>query len=51
MFALGALICFILALFKVAIDIDLVVLGFALISLHLLFGSWPLTGSFPWRKT
>jgi hypothetical protein len=51
MFALAALLSFVLALFKVVIGIDLVVLGFVLISLHLLFGSWPLTGSFPWRKT
>lgn len=46
MFALIALICFILALFRVHIGtIDLVVLGFVFIALHLLFdfrpwGSW-----------
>jgi len=39
MFALVALICFILALFKVDIgSIDLVILGFCFIALHLMFG-------------
>lgn len=38
MFALLALICFILALFHVALGtLDLVVLGFVFISLHLLW--------------
>lgn len=39
MFALLALLCFVLALFDVALgSIDLVVLGFCFIALHLLFG-------------
>ncbi len=47
MAALAALICFILALFKVHIGtIDLVVLGLAFVALHLLLGAWP-----PWRRT
>lgn len=46
MLALPALICFMLALFHVAVgNIDLVVLGFAFVAAHLLFGigfpSWP----------
>jgi hypothetical protein len=41
MFAVVALIVFILALFKVAIgSIDLVVLGLALIAAHLAFGGY-----------
>jgi hypothetical protein len=47
MFALLALLCFVLALFGVSIGtIDLVVLGLAFIALHLLIG-WGLT---PWRR-
>lgn len=39
MFALIALICFVLALFKVHIgSIDLVVLGLCFVAAHLLFG-------------
>jgi hypothetical protein len=39
MFALLAFVCFVLALFKVAIgSINLVVLGFMFVSLHLLLG-------------
>ena len=39
MFALCALICFVLALVDVTIgSVDLVVLGFVFISAHLLFG-------------
>jgi hypothetical protein len=39
MFALVALLCFILALFRVHLgSIDLVILGFCFISLHLMFG-------------
>lgn len=40
MFALLALLCFILALFHVALgSVDLVVLGFCFVALHLAFGS------------
>jgi len=49
MFALVALICFILALFHVSLgSIDLTVLGFVFIALHLLFDFRPWTG---WRGT
>jgi hypothetical protein len=46
MLAVAALICFILALVKVSVGIDLVVLGFAFIAAHLAFGggfypAWP----------
>lgn len=50
MFALIALICFILALFHVALgSVDLVVLGLCFVALQLAFGSvlaWPT-----WRRT
>lgn len=40
MFALLALLCFILKLFKANLgDIDLVILGFVFIAAHLAFGS------------
>lgn len=46
MFALIALICFVLALFGVDLGrIDLVILGLAFVALHLLFGV-----GIPWRK-
>jgi hypothetical protein len=46
MFALTALIAFILALFEVHIgDVDLVILGLVFIAAHLLFGDWR-----PWRR-
>lgn len=46
MFAIVALICFILALFHVGLgSIDMVILGFCFVALHLAIG-WP----FPWRR-
>lgn len=46
MFALVALICFILALFHVHLgSIDLVVLGFCFVALHLMVG-WGI----PWGR-
>lgn len=47
MFALLALICFILALFNAAFPVDLMTLGFVFVATHLLVGLWPL-GSVPW---
>jgi len=45
MAALLALICFILALFGVhPAGLDLVILGFCFVALHLLVGVWPLRG-------
>ena len=44
-FALLALICFVLALFGAHVGLDLVVLGLVFIAAHLLFGSW-----LPWRR-
>lgn len=46
MLALLALIAFVLALFKVAVGVDLVILGLAFVAAHLLFGggfypAWP----------
>ena len=49
MFALVALICFILALFRVELGrIDLVILGFVFIALHLMFSIGIPT---PWRRS
>jgi hypothetical protein len=46
MFALLALICFVLALFGVRPgEVDLVILGFAFIATHLLLGDWR-----PWNR-
>lgn len=51
MFALIALICFVLALFHVALgSIDLVILGFCFMALQLAFGwgvPWPVTRRVP----
>lgn len=46
MLALLALVCFVLALLKVAVGVDLVVLGLAFVAAHLAFGggfypAWP----------
>jgi hypothetical protein len=50
MAALGALICFILALLGAKIgNLDLVVFGLVFVALHLLIGSWPFSG-LPWRR-
>jgi hypothetical protein len=47
MFALLALLCFVLALFRVTLgELDLVVLGLAFVALHLLWAV-PLPG---WRR-
>lgn len=46
MFAVAALLCFVLALFHVQIaGLDLTVLGLALVAAHLAFG-WPV----PWVR-
>lgn len=51
MFALAALICFLLALFGAHVGtIDLVVLGFVFIAAHLLVGLWPFGAALPWRR-
>ena len=47
MFAVAALICFVLALFHVHPgSVDLVILGFCFVALHLAF-----TVAIPWRRT
>lgn len=52
MFALLALLCFVLALFRVVLgSVDLVVLGFVFVALHLLVGAWPFAGTAPWART
>lgn len=50
MFALAALICFLLALFGAHVGtVDLPVLGFVFVAAHLLVGLWPFGGP-PWRR-
>jgi len=51
MFAIGALICFVLVLFHVHPDVvDLVVLGLAFIAAQLAFGS-PIVITWPRRRS
>jgi hypothetical protein len=51
MFAVLALIAFILALFRVHIgSIDLVILGFVFIAAHLMAGGWWPGGGPPWGR-
>jgi hypothetical protein len=52
MFALLALICFILALFAASFPVDLLTLGWVFVAAHLLIGLWPLPGAAtpPWRR-
>lgn len=45
MFALLALLCFVLALFGVPLGVNLMILGLAFIAAHLLIGDWR-----PWRR-
>jgi hypothetical protein len=50
-FALLALLTFVLALFGVALgSVNLVILGLVFISAHLLVGLWPLGAVGPWRR-
>lgn len=50
MFALLALVCFVVKLFDGHIgSIDLLVLGFVFVAAHLLVGLWPFGGP-PWRR-
>ncbi len=50
MFAVLALLCFVLALFHVPLGaVDLVVLGLMFIALHLLFVGWTPWNN--WRRT
>ena len=47
MFAIAALLCWVLALFDVHIgSIDMVVLGLCFFALHFIVGSWT-----PWRRS
>lgn len=50
MFALVALICFVLAVFSVSLGVNLVALGLAFLTLHLLVGGWPFAGGYPWAR-
>ncbi len=51
MFALLALICFLLDLFHAHIGtLDLLVLGLVFVAAHLLVGLWPFGGAMPWRR-
>jgi hypothetical protein len=44
MFALLALVCFVLVTFHVHVPIDLLALGLAFVAAHLLLGAWPVNG-------
>ena len=48
MFALVALILFILAAVGLATSVDLIAWGLAFVALHLLLGWWPVRGAAPW---
>lgn len=50
MFALAALICFILVVFDVSAGFSILALGLAFIALHLLVNGWPFAGGIPWRR-
>jgi hypothetical protein len=50
MFALAALICFVLVVFGVSAAFSLVALGLAFVALHLLVGVWPFAGGYPWSR-
>lgn len=50
MFALAALILFILAAVGLATTINLIAWGLAFVALHLLFGLWPVYGNAPWAR-
>jgi hypothetical protein len=41
-FALLALVSFVLAVFRVVLPVDLIALGLAFVAAHLLMGDWPL---------
>jgi hypothetical protein len=45
LFAILAILCFLLAVFSAPVGIDLIALGLVFVAAHLLFGLWPL-GSF-----
>ena len=44
MFAILAILCFLLVVFQAPVGIDLVALGLAFVAAQLLVGAWPLTG-------
>lgn len=49
MFALLALICFVLVVFGVTASFSILALGLAFVALHLLVGAWPF-GPWTWRR-
>lgn len=50
MFAILAVLCFLLVVFQAAVGVDLIALGLAFVAAHLLFGLWPLFGASPWQR-
>lgn len=50
MFALAALICFVLWLFHASVSFSLEALGLSFLALHLLLGFWPFAGGYPWAR-
>lgn len=49
MFAVIAIVCFLLAVFGASISVNLIALGLAFVAAQLLVGSWPLVNG-PWIK-
>jgi len=49
-FAIIAIVCFLLAVFGAALSINLVALGLAFLAAQLLVGWWPFGGP-PWNRT
>lgn len=50
MFALAALICFVLVVFGVSAHFSILALGLAFLALHALVGGWPFGAGVPWRR-
>jgi hypothetical protein len=50
MFALAALICFVLVVFGVDADFSIEALGLAFLALHALIGGWPFADGWPRRR-
>lgn len=49
-FAIAAIVCFMLVVFEVDAGFSLLALGLAFVAVHLLVGFWPVAGTTPWRR-
>jgi hypothetical protein len=50
MFAIFAIVCFLLAVFGASIQVNLIALGLAFMAAQMLVGSWPINGGAPWAR-